>query len=98
MFLIISKESTQNCHLLKKIGVQTTTSQALEGFLCEKTGHGNEVSLFINTALDLEDPGFSKSLRFHFVCDLIAILANIKTSVRHLTYHPHKHKMHILQI
>lgn len=42
-----------------------TTSQALESSLWvggwgRGTGHGNEVSLFINTVHALKDPGFSK--------------------------------------
>lgn len=47
-----------------------------------RTGHGNEVSLFINTAHGLKDPGFSKSLSFHFVYNLMTVLAKTKMSVK----------------
>lgn len=50
----------------------------------KKKGHGNEVSLFINSVHGLKDPGFSKSLSFHFECNLMIIIADIKTTVKHM--------------
>lgn len=47
----------------------------------KKKNHRNEVSLFINTVHGLKDPGFSKSLSFHFVCSLMTALSNIQTSI-----------------
>lgn len=47
-----------------------------------RTGHGNEVSLFINTVHGLKDPGFSKSLSLHFAYNLMTVLAKTKMSVK----------------
>ena len=45
-------------------------------------GHGNEVSLFINTVHDLKDPRFSKGLSFCLVWNLLTAVADVETSVK----------------
>lgn len=54
----------------------------LERFLCQRTSHGNEVSLFVNTAHGLEDPGFSINRQFHSVGDPMTRLAHIITGAK----------------
>ena len=89
------QKSTQNCQYKKKKKEKKKekkepeltillTSQTLESFLCgkKKMGHGNEVSLFINTVHDLKDPRFSKGLSFCLVWNLLTAVADVETSVK----------------